>query len=543
MVRRASLIAALALLAAAPAATAAPTGTPTEIASPLSTPWEMVETSENRVLVTEIPGRIRVIENGVLNPTSVYTDAVRPAAKYLGLALSPTYTTDKLVYLYETRQTGPDDGISRVTKLVDNGASLAFVEVIFDGLDSDLRHDGGRIKFGPDGFLYVTTGDIHDHRRPRNIDNLNGKILRITAAGQPAPDNPFHTDGVRSGRDFVWSYGHRHPQGIAWDAAGRLWETEHGPSGEGPSGATDARDELNLIQPGQDYGWPAVAGEQYCTNVTTVAPVVHSGGTAWAPADLDYVETDGYLYAPTLAGQHLHVFDTGGAATVTQHAFKTFSPPERLRTAMMVSPTEMWLATHSNTHRVFSVGIAAGSAGLTWVANDSPQDEPKTCAARTEGPLPTPPGDTTTPPPTTSIPPPTTTPPPVTDGPVAGEPLVSPAARAATLARRLRTALSTLRLRGLLRSGSVGVRAGGFEAGGRVSVRLILRRPGRAALTVATGQARPASRAPVTVRVRLGRRGRAALRRATTARLTFRVASTPPGGAQVVRTATATVKR
>ncbi len=107
--------------------------------------------------------------------------------------------------------------------------------MVLDGIGSDLNHDGGRLRFEPDGRLYVTTGDIHDPRTPQDLDSLNGKILRLQAPGDDSdgsapPDNPFAGRGGNAA--LVWSYGHRHPQGIEWDATGRMWETEHGPSWE-----------------------------------------------------------------------------------------------------------------------------------------------------------------------------------------------------------------------------------------------------------------------------------------------------------------------
>jgi glucose/arabinose dehydrogenase len=548
-----ALAAASALVTPA-AGRAAPTSSaPTLVASPLSTPWEMVKTSATRVLVTERPGTVTVLENGV-DSGSVWDDtkpfyAGDGALKFLGLELDPDYPTNKFVYLYETI---PDPLSSRIVRLTDDGDELIDPVVIFDGIGSDNNHDGGRIKFGPDDLLYVTTGDIHDHARPRNIDNFNGKILRMEPDGDPAPGNSFNTDGVVNGRDWVYSYGHRHPQGLAWDADDRLWETEHGPSNEPgrPDGAESGRDELNLIVAGGDYGWPAIAGEQSCSTIETQLPKVQSGpAPAWAPSDLEYVSTDGFLYAPALNGEHLHVFKISGM-TVTGHKAFDVDGEERLRSAMMLDESTMWIATHTGPHRIFSLPIASGETGLTpWSTDFNPgAPEPVVCPQRTEGPITsgggggggggggTTPASTTQP--GTVAPAPAGTPLPA-GGPAAP---VGQADPVRTLLQRFTSRLQTLGLRRVLRTGSFAVRAGGFDPGSVVSLRLQLRRNGRT-LTVASGRTRAASRAAVLVRARLTRRGRAALKRASRARLTFRLTGTPPDGAAVTRTGAVTVTR
>jgi hypothetical protein len=205
--------------------------------------------------------------------------------------------------------------------------------VVFPGpIATDGNHDGGRMAFGPDGKLYVTTGDIHQPELPRDLQSLNGKILRMEADGSVPADNPWVARGGNAA--YVWSSGHRHPQGLAWDDRGRLWESEHGPSGENyPGWAGSAgrccRDEVNLIVKGGDYGWPSASGDDRLEG--TIPPVVHAGSQSpWAPGGLAFAG-DGKLYMPLLAGQRLlQLTPDAGSGIAAQAAF---FPGARLRAA------------------------------------------------------------------------------------------------------------------------------------------------------------------------------------------------------------------
>lgn len=364
-------------LAAALAFSPAPTqadisGTPAEVASGLSTPWETQPLPDGRIILTELPGRVRIIQNGSLLPTPAL-DQVGSVRKFLGLALDPGFSSNAYVYLYVGYGSGcsSDPGTTgcknRITRYTLSGNTLGSPLTIYDNIPSDGNHDGGRIKFGPDGKLYTTTGDIHNPALPQDLDSNNGKILRMNADGSVPAGNPFAGSGARQ---YVWSYGHRHPQGIAWDAEGRLFETEHGPSGESYAGGRCCRDEVNLITPGANYGWPTyMAGDAHPPGYT--APIATSGTSAtWAPSGAA-IGADGKLYVPTLstsaAGHRILAFSLNGGSITgqTEHFAGTYG---RLRTTT-VSGTDLYFNTSNNTsnEKIYRVTVSAAPYAAQWV--------------------------------------------------------------------------------------------------------------------------------------------------------------------------------
>ncbi len=215
-------------------------------------PWSIVFASNDRVLVNERPGRLRIIENGKLiaEPLKTFTEISNNSEEGLmGLALDPDYSDNKFIYVsYAYEKNG--DLFVKIVRFKDNGTSLPDEKMIFDNIPAAQYHAGCRLRFGPDKKLYITTGDAGERKFAQDLNKLHGKILRINSDGTIPDDNPFAGSPV-------WSYGHRNPQGIDWFPGTEiLWETEHGPSGfDGPGGG----DEVNVIAKGKNYGWPIVS--------------------------------------------------------------------------------------------------------------------------------------------------------------------------------------------------------------------------------------------------------------------------------------------
>lgn len=221
----------------------------------LQVPWSIVWTPDGKMLIAERPGRVRVVENGELRPTPLFTvpDVESTGESGLmGLALHPQFSSNGFVYLsYSYRS----DGRSvRVVRYRMNEAGFADRTVIIEGIPAAQFHAGCRIRVGPDGKLYITTGDAARRELAQRLDSLAGKTLRLNDDGTVPSDNPFV--GQDNARPEIWSYGHRNAQGLDWQPGTNLmFQTEHGPSGfDGPGGG----DEVNIVERGKNYGWPVI---------------------------------------------------------------------------------------------------------------------------------------------------------------------------------------------------------------------------------------------------------------------------------------------
>lgn len=274
----------------------------TIIAQNLDTPWAIAFLPalpaggpNGNLLVTERKGTVRLVQNGNLQEEPVATlESVREIGEggLLGIALHPGFSSNNLVYLYYTYSGEGDDTLNRVVRMKYQNGKLGDEQIILDAIPGAPNHNGGRIKFGLDGFLYITTGDAQEPSLAQDKNSFAGKILRVTDEGKSAPGNPFN--------NLVYSYGHRNPQGIAWTSDKKLWETEHGPSG-GSLGT--GNDEVNFIEPGKNYGWPEIQGNQQREGMVT--PVRNSTPTvAWAPGGAAFIGNS--LFFGGLRGQTLY---------------------------------------------------------------------------------------------------------------------------------------------------------------------------------------------------------------------------------------------
>ncbi|MGR0159671.1 PQQ-dependent sugar dehydrogenase [Paenarthrobacter nitroguajacolicus] len=294
----------------------------------LQLPWSVVFLPDGTAVVSERDSaQVKSIRNGQA-ATVGKVSGVDPGGEggLLGLALSPDFATDRWLYAYFT---SPSDNRVARMKLTGSSDQLALgeAEVIFSGMPKASTHNGGRIRFGPDGFLYVGTGDSQRREQPQDTNALGGKILRLTPEGRPAPGNPF-------GDNPVYSYGHRNVQGLAWDSEGRLWATEFGP---------DVDDELNLIIPGGNYGWPTVTGAPGRSGLID-AKVVWPSTSEASPSGLEVV--DGVAYTGALRGQRLWAIPLSGEEAGTPVAYFT-GQYGRLRDVARAPDGSLWVLSNN----------------------------------------------------------------------------------------------------------------------------------------------------------------------------------------------------
>ena len=297
------------------------------VAEDLDVPWGLAFLPDGSALVTlRDEGRLLQVRAGASPVVLGEVAGVRADGEggLLGVAVSPDFARDRSVFVYFTAASD-----NRVVRLTFEGGRASQPTVVLRGIPRARNHNGGRLAFGPDGFLYVTTGDAGRTDRSQDRAALGGKILRITKDGEPAPGNPF-------GDSPVWSYGHRNVQGIAWAPDGRMFASEFG---------QNTWDELNLIVPGRNYGWPVVEGRAGRSGFTD--PVAQ-----WATSDASpsgIAVTDGAVWMTALRGESLWriPLTSNGVGSPARLLRGEYG---RLRDAVAGPDGRLWVLT-SNTFR------------------------------------------------------------------------------------------------------------------------------------------------------------------------------------------------
>lgn len=304
-------------------------GTPEVIATHLNVPWGVVFLPDGDAVVAErtTAELVRVTPEGDTSRIGKVPGAIdQGEGGLLGLALSPSYRENHLLYAYFTSAT--DNRVVRFT--LENGR-IGAEQPVFTGITAAPIHDGGRIAFGPDGMLYVTVGDAAGGEVAQDPDAPNGKILRLTPDGKPAPGNPHPGSPV-------YTLGHRNPQGLAWGPQNRLYQVEFG---------QDRFDEVNLLHPGDNYGWPIVEGDVRDDRFTR--PLVTWPTSEASPSGVAYAA--GALWVGALRGERLY--------RIPVHADGTLGQPEsllqgrygRIRTVVVAPDHSLWLTTSNRDGR------------------------------------------------------------------------------------------------------------------------------------------------------------------------------------------------
>ena len=315
----------------------------------LNNPWEIVFGPNGDIYFTERDGRIwKMSESGVAKVIYTFPKSGSVEGGTLGLALHPEFEENKKIYVYQTNLE-LEFYQNKVFSFEVDENTLSNKQLILDGIPGAPWHDGGRIKFGPDQKLYISTGDAINPGWSQDLSSLAGKILRINSDGTIPDDNPFDSSPV-------FSYGHRNPQGLAWSSNGMFVSSEHGPSGEQGYG----HDEINVILKGKNYGWPNIVGNSSDENF--VNPITHSGQLTWAPSGMVFYDSEkissfnGKFLVGTLRGEHLMVVDIDNNGSIISSEKMFDGEFGRIRTAQIDPDGNLYLLTaNGNNDKIIRI--------------------------------------------------------------------------------------------------------------------------------------------------------------------------------------------
>lgn len=265
----------------------------------LNTPWAIDFLPDNRMIFTERGGKVSLWDGKAVKAIGEINVRQVSESGLLGVAVDPEFSKNKYVYIYYTSDSG-----NRVSRFILND-KLENETVLLDKIPSASIHNGGRIKFGPDGKLYITTGDSGNRQLAQDVNSLAGKILRMNKDGTVPGDNPFG--------NYVYSYGHRNPQGIAWSLKGTMYESEHGQT---------RNDEINIIIKGGNYGWPLIEGNN--TSPIYISPIRCYTEFTLAPSGIAYYNNS--LYVAGLRGNQLRrlTLSADGKTVIGEEALFTY---------------------------------------------------------------------------------------------------------------------------------------------------------------------------------------------------------------------------
>ena len=307
----------------------------TVVAAGLEAPWDLVFTPDGEALVSERDSSrlLSIDSSGNVEELQRLPENGTGEGGLLGIALSPNYESDGYIYAYYTTDT--DNRVTRFRLGEDP-------EPILTGIPVLTYHNGGRIAFGPDGNLYVGTGDAGDTSNSQDLNSLGGKILRVTPDGDVPADNPFSNSPI-------YSYGHRNVQGLAWDEGGQLYATEFG---------QNRYDEVNRIQPGGNYGWPAVEGEGgFFASGEYIDPIATWATSEASPSGAAFLKNgaipqwEGSFFMAALRGQRLYRLALDPSGTVTEQEELLSGQAGRLRHVVQAPDGSLWVLTSNRDGR------------------------------------------------------------------------------------------------------------------------------------------------------------------------------------------------